>query len=109
MGKFNVLIPPYLKERVELIKLFGIRKFILSLVVTILECSLIFIVLYSLMALFVNCPLLGAIVLSTLLVLGVVVFGLVAWKKKKNRNDYKEKTICKSTTTGTGTDGGSCE
>ena len=87
MSKFN-LIPPYLEERLELIKAFGVKKFVLSFIVTVLECTVIFLVIYALMSVFVNYPVLGAIILSILLVLASAV-----GNKRKKRNDNKKKNL----------------
>ena len=92
MSKLN-LIPPYLEERLELIKAFGVKKFVLSFIVTVLECAVIFLVIYALMSVFVNYPVLGAIILSILLVLASAVGGLICWNKRKKRNDNKEKNL----------------
>ena len=93
MSRFSI-IPPYLKERLDLIKAFGIKKFVLSLIVTTLECTVIFLILYALMSIFVNYPVLGAVILSTLFVIGTGVASLICWKKRKNKRDgNKEKNL----------------
>ena len=94
MDKLGIF-PPYLKEKLELINVFGVKKYLLFLLVTILECAVIFIILYSLIFLCVHKPTCGLIVVSILLILGATVLGLVEWKKRKNKreHDNKEKDL----------------
>ena len=94
MDKLGIF-PPYLKEKLELINVFGVKKYLLYLLVTILECAVIFIILYGLIFLCTNKPMCGMILVSILLVLGATVLGLVEWKKKKNKreHDNKEKDL----------------
>lgn len=93
MDKLGIF-PPYLKEKLELINVFGVKKYLLFLLVTILECAVIFIILYGLIFLCTNKPMCGMILVSLLLVLGATIIGLVEWKKKKNKRDgNKEKDL----------------
>ena len=74
----------------ELIKVFGFKKFLLALIVTTLECTAIFLVIYLLMSIFAACPVLGAIILSAIFVVMSAVGGLIYWKK---RNGNKKKDL----------------
>lgn len=85
------LIAPYLQQRLDIIKVFGIKKFLLVFIITVLECSIIFLVISALMSAFIEYPVLGAILLSILFILGIGVFCLISrWKKKHDSKEKKE-------------------
>ena len=91
MDKLN-LVPPYLKERMELIKLFGIKKFLLSLVVVILECTVIFFILYGLIFLATKYPTLGLTLIAIVVILLLASNCLICWgKRRKERMEYDNK------------------
>lgn len=93
MDKLGIF-PPYIREKLELINVFGIKRFLISLGVTILECAVIFIILYALIFLCTYRPICGLIIVSVILFLGATVMGLVEWKKRKNKRDgNKEKDL----------------
>ena len=92
MSKFS-FIPPYLREKLDIIQAFGFKKFILSFIVAVLECTLIFLVINALMSIFIHYPVLGSIILSIIVVVFMAGSGLIKWKKKKRKYDNKEKNI----------------
>lgn len=93
MDKLGIF-PPYIREKLELINVFGIKRFLISLGVTILECAVIFIILYALIFLCTHRPICGLVIVSIILFLGATVMGLVEWKKRKNKRDgNKEKDL----------------
>ena len=81
MDKLGIF-PPYLKEKLELINVFGVKKYLLFLLVTILECAVIFIILYGLIFLCTNKPMCGMILVSILLVLGARIRENMIIKRK---------------------------
>lgn len=93
MRYYNFL-PPCLREKMEMLKLFGFKKVLFAVATTILECLFIFLVLYSLIAVTVRYPILGTVLFSIIALLVMTVFGLIAWKKRKNKEyDSKEEII----------------
>ena len=93
MDKLGIF-PPYILEKLELINVCGIKKFLISLGVTILECAVIFIILYALIFLCCHRPTCGLILVSIILILGATVMGLIEWRKRKNKRDgNKEKDL----------------
>lgn len=89
----NNFIPPYLRNKLDTFKDYGIPKCIPCLLVTAFECLIITGVLWALIKLIHWRRYLGITVIAVLCFFILLGWSLISWKKAKNkRDDYiKEK------------------
>ena len=92
MGKFSI-VTRYFIERAERLKLFGVKRVAIALAITLAECLAIAVLLQTLILVFSNHPLIGLVIFAVLFVLVILVFCLVAWKRRKNRKYDNKKEI----------------